>query len=196
MGILLSFTMLELIPSAIEFSHEGLIFVVLGILIPILFHHGHQHNEDLDSSASLKLLFIGAAIHSFFDGSIITTGLLVEDHMATVIISSMLLHKVTEVIMLSFLLGTMLKKPFRLLKYLVSLSFFSILGMLVAAFFFEQTEGFGAVSGVAVSLTAGIFLYISLTNISKVVECSKRMHTNLYPFIGCVIYFSLHFFQH
>ncbi|AIQ53420.1 hypothetical protein [Paenibacillus sp. FSL R7-0331] len=124
MGILLTFTILELIPSAIEFSHEGLIFVVLGILIPILFHLGHQHNEELDSSASLKFLFIGAAIHSFFDGSIITTALLMEDQIATVIISSMLLHKVTEVIMLSLLFGTMLENSLRLLKYLVSLSFF------------------------------------------------------------------------
>lgn len=37
MGLLLAFTVIELIPSAIDISHKGLIFVVIGILLPNFF---------------------------------------------------------------------------------------------------------------------------------------------------------------
>lgn len=197
MGLLLAFTVIELIPSAIDISHKGLIFVVIGILLPNFFHHhSHHHNSDMESTQSLKFLFIGAAVHSFFDGLIITSGLFLEHHMATVITSSMLLHKVTEVLMLSLILGTILKNSLKLMKYLIALSFFSILGMVVAAFFIEQTGLFSAISGIAVSLTAGIFLSISLVNISILVEHSQERSSKLYPLIGTIIYLPLHVFLH
>ncbi|MEK3868020.1 ZIP family metal transporter [Paenibacillus sp. FSL H7-0716] len=197
MSVLLTFTVIELIPLAVDFSHVGLIFIVLGILIPLLFHHnGHKHEEEQKSKLSIKFMMMGACIHSFVDGMIIATGFLVDEHTGIVIISSMLLHKLTEIIMFSLILCTLVRDSFRLIIYLVSLSFCTILGMMVTAGFIGRLENIETISGIAISLSAGIFIFMALTALSKVVECSNLKYANFYPFVGCALYFGLHIFLH
>lgn len=197
MSVLLTFTILELIPLAVDYSHEGVVFVVLGVLIPMLFHHrGHDHNGENQFKMSITVLLIGFSIHNFFDGIIITTGLFVDQKIGIVIVTTMLLHKLTETIMISSLLFIFSQNPMRVIRYLVSLSLINILGMLFATFLFERFEGLAALSSIAISISAGLFLFISLTSISREVEYSKIKFASLYPFIGSTIYLSFHLFSH
>lgn len=197
MGLLLAFTIVELIPIAAKLSHDGLIFVVLGILLPLIFHHiGHKSNGEQQNQYSIRILMIGACLHSLVDGSVMVTGLLLKKNIGAVIISSMLVHKSIELIMFSLILLPLVNRVSKLYTYLLSLSMFTVFGMFISISFVSRSEVFGELLGIIIALSAGIFIYMALTTISKEVECTKLKFASLYPFIGCTIYFILHAFIH
>ncbi|WP_411735649.1 ZIP family metal transporter [Paenibacillus sp. M2] len=197
MSVLLAFTVVELVPIAVEYSHNGLIFIVLGILVPLLFHHGGQeHTNERKVHLSLKLLMIGACLHSFIDGTIMITGILAGTSLGLLVILSMLLHKFTEMIMFSLILASRIKRKINLFLYLLGINFFTVLGMVIASFLVTSPEIFSELTGIAISLSSGIFIHMSLTTLSTEISRSRLKFANIYPFVGCAIYFGLHVFMH
>lgn len=196
MSLLLTFTVMELIPQAVEFTHEGLIFIVLGILIPFLMHHiSHRHEAGQVPSQPLMFIMIGAGIHSLVDGMLISIGFIMEDTTGTVLITTMILHKFTEMLMFAMILVTWVSSS-RLIIYLLYLSMLTMLGMVVPLFLNGSWNGFENLWGIALSLSSGFFIFMSLTALFEVVESAKVKHAQIYPFAGCALYFTFHLFLH
>ncbi|WP_028592428.1 ZIP family metal transporter [Paenibacillus massiliensis] len=198
MGLLLSFTIVELIPIAADLSHDGLVFVVFGVLIPLLVHYKiHNHTAKQQVHCSIKLVLTGACLHSFVDGIIMTTGLLLQNKIGTVILLSIFIHKSIEMMIFSLMLFPLVKRFSKLFVYLLSLSIFTIAGMVTSTLFLSKIGTFlGEFSGLAIAFSAGIFIYMALTSILKEIEVSKQKLISIYPLIGCLIYFTAHYFMH
>ncbi|MFJ2046035.1 ZIP family metal transporter [Paenibacillus taichungensis] len=197
MSVLLTFTVMELIPQAVEFTHEGLIFIVLGILIPFLMHNiSHRHEAAQVPSQALMFIMIGTGIHSLVDGMLMAIGFIMEDNTGAVLLTTMIIHKFTEMLMFAMILVTWVSSTLRLMIYLLYLSMFTILGMVGPLFLNGSWSGFENLSGIALSLSSGFFIFMSLTALFEVVESAKVKHTHIYPFVGCALYFSFHLFLH
>lgn len=165
-GVLITVSLLGLIPESLESYGENAFLVVLisffaaylfENLFFVLHHHSddhHHHRHNFKSSA--PLVIVGDTIHNFIDGVAIGASFLVTPGLGLITAFSTFLHEVPhEIGDFGVLLKAGWKRKNILVVNIVSASF-TILGAFIS-FLFIGSE---STLGILLAIAAGIFLYL------------------------------------
>ncbi|MGE5816541.1 MAG: ZIP family metal transporter, partial [Deltaproteobacteria bacterium] len=105
-GYMLSVAFLEVIPESVHLGGEiALLYVLAGFFLVHLFEHtiaphfhfGEEtHTEEMQHGHAQSAIFLGLAIHTFFDGVAIASGFLVSTWLGVLLFVAVFLHKLPE----------------------------------------------------------------------------------------------------
>lgn len=165
-GILITLALGGLIPEAIEFLGRDALLIVLAAFFGSYFfeqlffdfhhHHDHHHHGEKNIKSSVPMVLLGDTIHNFIDGVTIGVSFIVSPAFGLVTAVSTLLHEIPHEIG-DF--GILLKAGWQK-KHVLLVNLLSALATVVGAFltvYFVQDD---AIIGVALAISAGIFLYL------------------------------------
>lgn len=166
-GVLLSLSLLDLFPEAVE-EIDGLAFrIVLVVIVAsflverFLFHlHHHDHTEEHMRGGPAFVVF-GDTIHNFLDGIAIGAAFLVNPTLGLFIAFATFLHETPhEIADFGILLsaGWTRRKAF-VANFLSALATFP--GAILAFYYAGRIE---AGVGILLAIAAGVFLYVAATD--------------------------------
>lgn len=170
-GALLGASFLDLLPEAAREAGAGFnifLWVLVGIVLFFLlerfihwFHHHHEHPTK-EKQSIIPLVVIGDTIHNFIDGVVIAGTFLVSIPLGIVTTLAVAAHEIPQEIGdFGILLNRGVKKAKVLwVNTLSSLS--ALFGALITYILGESIE---AVLPIFISLTAGFFIYIALSDL-------------------------------
>lgn len=204
-GALIGVTFLELLPEAIEHAEEALaatgreINVFLWTLAGMLFfylldrgihwfrYHQKVHKGE-HGSVNVPLVILGDSAHNFIDGVAIAVTYLVNPGVGIVTTIATIAHEIPQEIGdFAILLHEGLSKK-RVLLINISSALLSVLGAIIAILIGERIEG---IIPYALSLTAGFFLYIAMTNLLPEIHNEEKkgyaFFESLFLILGIVV---------
>lgn len=168
-GVLLTVSLLGLLPEAVHMYGEGAFFVALVAFVAAylfenfffgIHHHGHECKHGLRYKTAIPLVIIGDTIHNFIDGVAIAATYMVNPGLGVITTASTFLHEVPhEIGDFGILLSAGWKRKKILLVNALSAST-TILGALMVFFWVDNT----AVIGVLLAISAGLFLYLGASD--------------------------------
>ncbi|OGM21662.1 hypothetical protein A2714_02180 [Candidatus Woesebacteria bacterium RIFCSPHIGHO2_01_FULL_38_9] len=178
-GVLLSISLLDLLPEAVEESGDIaysiilIVFVVFFLIENFLFylhhhsdtrggesHHGH-------SAKSIPLVILGDTIHNFLDGVAISASFIINPSLGLFVALSTFLHETPhEIADFGILInkGWTRKNAF-LANFFSSLATFP--GAILTYYFASKAE---SLIGILLAVSAGLFLYIASTDFIPEIE--------------------------
>lgn len=167
-GVLLSLSLLDLLPKAVEVVGNIAFYVVLIVIVAsFLFErflfslHHHDHGSRGKHSGPVSLVIIGDTIHNFLDGIAIAAAFMVNPSLGVVAALATFLHETPHEIA-DF--GILVKNGWSKQKAFAA-NFFSALatfpGAILTYFYAGKVEG---TTGVMLAIAAGLFLYIAATD--------------------------------
>jgi len=201
-GILLSVSMLHLIPEANrELGDSAFIIVLLAFLGSFLFEHffAHlHHHEDRKHTmfkTAVPLIVFGDTIHNFIDGVAIAAAYFVDPMFGVVVALATFLHETPhEIGDFGLLMKAGWSKGKTFTVNLFSASF-TFPGALFVFFFVRDAH---EKIGILLAISAGIFLFLGASDFLPEVEEEERKHPSwkyLAPlFIGVAIMYLMTFF--
>ncbi len=177
-GVLLATAFMDLLPEAMEHASEGglevniFMWAFMGVLTFFLierfihwFHHHHSHGKiesKEEKNTIIPLIVIGDSVHNFVDGVVIAAAFLVDISLGIITTFAVAAHEIPQEIG-DF--GIMLHRGVKRTKIL-TINFLSacsaLVGALLAYFLGEGIEG---ILPIFLSLAAGFFIYISLSDL-------------------------------
>lgn len=182
-GVLLGAAFFDLLPEAMHEGEEAGIDVFLWTLVGIIaffimertihwFHHHEQYHEhERESKSTIPLIVIGDSVHNFVDGIVIAATFMVSIPLGIVTSLSVFAHELPQEIG-DF--GLLLHKGLRRKKIIL----INILSASVAFAGALMTYALGNVLGayipILLSLTAGFFIYIALSDLIPEIHYEKR----------------------
>lgn len=198
-GVLLSVSILHLIPEANHKMGEGAFIVVLlaflgSFLFEQFFAHLHHHEGRKHTmlKTAVPLIVFGDTIHNFIDGAAIAAAYLADPTFGLVVALATFLHETPHEIgdfALLIKAGWSKKKTF--LANLFSASF-TFPGALFVLFFVQDAN---EKIGMLLAVAAGIFLFLGASDFLPEVEEEERKHPSwkyLAPlFIGVFLMYLL-----
>lgn len=175
-GSLLGTVFFDLLPESIDEAGQfksGINTVFLWVLFGIFFffllerfmhwfHHHEYAESEIKGKPIVPLLVIGDTVHNFIDGVAIAATFMVSVPVGIITSFAVGAHEIPQEIG-DF--GVMLKKGLSRKKTLfinIFSALASFVGALLAFYFGEKIEG---LSVIFLSITAGFFLYISLSDL-------------------------------
>jgi zinc and cadmium transporter len=177
-GALLGTAFFELLPEALEHAEEAheagaeiniFLFTLGGIIFFYLlergihwFQHSQKKYKNTHSSVNIPLVIIGDSVHNFIDGIAIAITFLVNPAAGLTTAFAVAAHELPQEIgdFAVLLHEGMNKKRVFFINLFSAL--IAILGALIALSFGERIEG---ILPYALSITAGFFIYIALSNL-------------------------------
>jgi len=206
-GTLLGAVFFDLLPEAVHLSEElsighevVFLFTLFGILFFFLLermlhwfhHHGHEEHL-LKGKPIIPLLIIGDTIHNFIDGVAIAATFMVSVPLGIITTFAVGAHEIPQEIG-DF--GIMLKHKIarkKILFYNLLSALASVIGVILAFNFGSKIEG---LSVVIISISAGFFLYIALSDLIPEIHHENKKGLAFYEtlclLLGvAVIYFAL-----
>lgn len=168
-GTLLGTAFFDLLPEAAEIGGEKaniFLWVLVGVLgfflLERFIHHHDQGTHPQDKKAIVPLIVIGDTIHNFIDGIAMAATFLISIPLGIVTSLAVAAHEIPQEIS-DF--GLLLNKGLKRKKILL-INFFSALVALAGAVLTYVTKDltFGLLP-VALSVTAGFFIYIAVANL-------------------------------
>lgn len=192
-GVLLSVSLLVLIPESFEqIGDDALLVVLISFIAAYLFeyfildihHHDHQDHKKIHGKRvyhfSGILVIAGDTIHNFLDGVAIAASFFVHPSLGLVMAFSTLFHEIPhEIGDFAILLkaGYSRRRVFTI--NLIS-SLFTILGAFFALLFINNSLFIGTMLGIS----AGIFLYLGTIDfLPNIREGYKNKHTAIIPLV-------------
>lgn len=179
-GVLLSVTLLDILPEAIEASNSQfillivLIVMILAFFFEQFFFHLHHHQEKPRTlKSSIPLVIFGDTIHNFIDGVVIAASFLVQPTLGLVVAIATFLHEIPHE-MGDF--GLMLAAGWRrqqiiLVNILSALA--TYLGAIIVLVF---SNTFEANLAILLAVAGGLFLYIGASDLLPEVGHHKKDH--------------------
>jgi zinc and cadmium transporter len=200
-GVLLSVSLLHLIPEAHHKVGEGAFLIVLlaflgSFLFEQYFAHLHHHEDRKHTmlKSAVPLVVFGDTIHNFIDGVAIAAAYLTNPSFGLVVAFATFLHETPhEIGDFGILMkaGWTKKKTFLANLFSACATF---PGALLVYFF---TQGAHDKIGVLLAVSAGIFLFLGASDFLPEVEEEERKNPswkNLAPlFVGVLIIYLLTF---
>lgn len=187
-GALLGTALFELLPEAHHHVEEvveaggGEISVFLWTLLGILFfyllergihwfsYHQNSH-KGKHGSVSVPLVILGDSVHNFIDGITIAITFLINPAIGITTTLAVIAHELPQEIGdFAVLLHEGLSKKRVILINLFS-ALLAVLGAIIAIIIGEKIEG---IIPYALSLTAGFFIYIALTNLLPEIHSEEK----------------------
>lgn len=185
-GALLGVTFLELLPEAFEHAEETtkatgieiniFLWTLFGMLSFYLLDRGihwFQYKQKIHKhgSVNVPLVILGDSVHNFIDGVAIAVTYLANPGLGIVTAIATVAHEIPqEVGDFAVLLHQGLSKKRVLILNLFS-ALLSVLGAVLVLLVGERIEG---IIPYALSLTAGFFLYIALTNLLPEIHSEEK----------------------
>ncbi len=182
-GVLLGAAFFDLLPEALHEGEEAGIDVFLWTLVGIIaffiveraihwFHHHEQfHEHEKESKATVPLIIIGDTVHNFIDGVVIAATFMVSIPLGIVTALSVFAHEVPQEIGdFGLLLHKGLKRKKIILVNVLSAAV-AIGGALITYSLGNVLEPF---IPIFLALTAGFFIYISLSDLIPEIHYERR----------------------
>jgi len=189
-GVLLTVSLMHILPEAYAMNNKAPIFVLIGFLSlhisnRILGQYRFNHSDTAKVSNGL-IPMIGIGIHSFIDGVIYSVTFNVSIFTGALAAIGMVLHEFPEGIVTYLLLergGFSRKKA--VIWSLIAAAFSTPLGTLVS-FPFVNTIDQG-ILGLLLAFSAGALLYVSTTHLLPAIEKENKKNTLISLFIGILV---------
>lgn len=202
-GVLLATAFLDLFPEALtESSNDPNIFIaalvglVLFFFLERLFVSFHPHAkaeqelEDSRRKSTVSLIIFGDGFHNFIDGFVIATSFLVSIPLGITTAFAVAAHEIPQeisdfTILLRSNLGAKKAIIFNILSGLVAIA-----GALVALLIADTIKPY---LGLVLAFTAGMFIYISASNIIPELQHiylkERKWHQAIYFVVGILVVF-------
>ena len=167
-GVLLSVSLLHLLPEAVHLTGEKAYFIVLiALLFSFFFEqyfahlHHHEDRKHTLTKASAPLVVFGDTIHNFIDGVAIASAYLIDPYFGLVVALSTFLHETPHEIgdfgvLMSA--GWSRSKTFMANLFSATATF---PGALLVFFFLRDAHD---KIGILLAVSAGIFLYLGASD--------------------------------
>lgn len=198
-GVLITVSILGLLPEAVEFLDETAYWLVLlsffaaffiEKLLVSLHHHGgehHHHHEDDEISekkATIWFVLLGDTIHNFIDGAAIGASFLINPGLGALTAFSTFLHEVPhEIGDFGVLLRAGWAKKNIIIANIVS-ALITVVGTFSVLFFAENEQLLGGLMAVS----AGVFLYLGAIDfLPHVVTAKSSKRSSLLPLLLGII---------
>lgn len=191
-GLLFAIALMAIVPEAIKLHESSPIFIILGFglffLIQQLFS---SHNHSV-TGKSTKVILFGMLLHTFLDGVSIVMGFHLDKAVGLVVLFAILLHKIPDGLTLSSIIYTKSRNRRKAVyaSYLLGLSTVAgALATMSASQFFATNP---VILPIALSLTAGMFLYIVTIDLLPAVTAIKDRRVSIYFLYGILLYIGIH----
>lgn len=180
-GLLFSIAVVDLIPEALELQESSPIFVIIGVVVIFFFqqfiashfHFGEETHKHAQKNSTVIGALSGMLIHTFFDGLSIVASFEVDFRLGITVLFAVLLHKIPDGLTISSIVLASLENKKKAVGAAILLGVSTILGAITAVFL---TGGFllnESMIAIAISFTAGIFLYVAGTDLLPVVNAAE-----------------------
>ena len=210
-GVLLATAFVDLLPEALEHAAElGVeinifLWTLAGILVFFLlerfiywFHHHHDHGASKEERKTvIPLIILGDSVHNFIDGVVIAATFLVDPKLGVLTTFAVAAHEIPQEIG-DF--GIMLNRGLKRAKIILIniLSAAAALGGAILTYWIG--EGAEKILPMFLSLAAGFFIYISLSDLIPEIHSEDRKNvafweTFLLIFGVVVIYVAITFLE-
>ncbi len=196
-GVLLSFSLSDLIPEAQELQPDALLYVLAAFFIfYVLEHsliwHSHKRNEEREIHIFGLISILSIGFHSLIDGIVIGTGFAVSEQLGILATMAVILHEFPEGVSS---VSVMLHAGFNrskavLVSWLVALA--TPLGAFLVVFL--GTSLSEAVLGTMLALAAGSFLYVAAADLIPEIHKKSQLGNIVLVLIGILIPFAVHNF--
>jgi len=190
-GVLVTVSLLNLIPEAVHEIGESTYWIVLASFLGIyifehlffgIHHHGVDdgHNHKNVKESSVGLVIFGDTIHNFIDGVAIGASFLISPNLGLVTAFSTFLHEIPhEIGDFGILLSAGWKKKKILIVNIIS-SLMTVVGAFTV-YFFSNSDG---LNGTLMAISAGIFLYLGASDfLPKIASDEKNRFKSIFPLI-------------
>lgn len=183
-GALLGTAFFDLLPEAIEHAEEfhltpNIVFIwtMLGIISFYLLERGihwfqnYNKKDYHHGSVSVPLVILGDSVHNFIDGIAIAITYILNPVLGITTTLAIIAHEIPQEIgdFAVLLHQGMAKKKVLLINFFSAL--LSVLGAVVGIMIGEKAE---SILPYALSLTAGFFIYIALTNLLPEIHSEEK----------------------
>jgi ZIP family zinc transporter/zinc and cadmium transporter len=198
-GLLLSIAVLDLIPDVMESHTVSPVFILIGLLIIFFiqqwaaphFHHGEDVHSGAQSKSAVTGSVVGMIVHTFFDGFSIVASFEVDIRLGITVLIAIFLHKIPDGVTISSIVFSFSRNKKRAVEAAVLMGVATLVGgfcaWLVTGFYFPNE----AALSIALSVTAGIFLYVAATDLLPVINGARDRLMSLFFFLSILAYFIL-----
>ncbi|HYE76253.1 MAG TPA: ZIP family metal transporter [Blastocatellia bacterium] len=197
-GFMLAAVVLEIIPQVVEQWQQqtsvAMLWMLAGYLLIQLvehtltphFHFGEEvHSEEVKQHGA-ALTAVGAlAIHTFFDGVTIASGLLIDLRLGLLLFIAVLLHKVPEGFTVASIMLSAGRTSRSALKATVVIAVSTLAGIFSVALI-QQAIVF------ALPISAGVTLYVATSDLIPEVNREGRGRASIFVFIGVALFYLTH----
>lgn len=165
-GVLLSLSLLDLFPEAVEEIGSGAFSIVLGVFILLYLVERfitpiHHHEDGHVQESTVSFVIFGDTIHNFLDGVAIAASFVISPSLGLLVAIGTFLHETPHEIA-DF--AILIRAGFSKTKAFWT-NFFSALATIPGAFLtFYYAEKTESGVGILLAIAAGLFLYVSSTD--------------------------------
>jgi zinc transporter ZupT len=189
-GFLLATAFLEMVPESVRLGGELAVVLVLGGYLVVHFfehtlaphfHFGEEtHEEELAAAHAGYAALLGLAIHTFFDGVAIASGLLVSVWLGEVIFLAVFLHKLPEGFTVASLMLASGQSR-RVALWSAALLGAATLGGALLTYSLKAEVGY------ALPLSAGVAIYVAASDLMPEVNREPGVGMPLLVFLGVAL---------
>jgi zinc and cadmium transporter len=189
-GIMLATAFFHLIPEASEISQNVSIWVLGGFLIFYIIQNFlvtiHPCSEEHCEVHRLGLMsFIGLAIHSLLDGIAIAVGFEVSQKIGIFTALAVILHEFPEgIITTSILIHSNIERK-KIWTYSLIVALATPFGAIASLLFLKNLQQ--NVLGIALSITAGSFIYLSAADLIPEIHKSNSKINSVILLFGILL---------
>jgi zinc and cadmium transporter len=186
-GYMLSVAFLEVIPESVHLGGESaLIYVLAGFFLVHLFEHtiaphfhfGEEtHTEEMQHGHAQGAIFLGLAIHTFFDGVAIASGFLVSTWLGVLLFVAVFLHKLPEGFTVASVVMAKSQSKRNAVRAAGLLGAATLAGVLLTSQLEAQLK-------YALPLSGGVTLYVAATDLLPEVNKEPNWRMALLVFVG------------
>jgi zinc transporter ZupT len=191
-GLLFAIALMAIMPEAVELHKSSPVFIILGFGLFFLIQQIFTSHDHSATGQRTRGMMLGMMLHTFLDGVSIVMGFHMDKAVGIVILFAVLLHKIPDGLTLSSIIYTKSRNRRKAVYASFLLGLSTIAG---AAATMSASQFFAAdpiILPIALSLTAGMFLYIVTIDLLPAVMAMKDRRISIYFFYGILLYIGLH----
>jgi len=166
-GVLLTFSLIHLIPDSLELYDNALMIVLLGFLVFYLIEHFVMHHSFHESYTHKHIAgrtaALGLGFHSLIDGVVIGAGFEVSAELGLIATLAVVAHEFPEgITSMAVLLHSNIKKSLAVFySFLIAVA--TPIGAILTLLFLKNIAG--EFLGVLLALAAGSFMYVGASDL-------------------------------
>lgn len=194
-GLLLSIALLDLIPDVQKDINKSSWYVIIGFLIMyfvFLPTKSIEKNLHDNSHTTVTGLTLGMLLHNFFEGLSIGISYSGSLKLGVIVTIALVIHKIPEGLSYSSAMLAFLNGRRKTTIYLIIQGLFTWLGAGISVVLSELKDLQEPITAIGLSVTAGIFLYLSGAVLLPTINQRPFKSTSIFFLSGIFLYFMLH----